>query len=210
MLKKMYKAMLLVLCAVLLVAGSVMGTLAYLKAQTGTVTNAMTVGKVEITLSESVVNIYGEKTTGEIVATASGVTGGENTYKLVPGHTYTKDPIVTVKANSEACYLFVKVVNGISAIEAGTTIAVQMATKGWKPLDGVANVYYKSVAATDDNAVNYPVFDNFTIADNANENTTAWKAASIEITAYAVQADGFGSAEAAWAASGFGTTNSNP
>ena len=44
--KKMYKAMLLVLCAVLLVAGSVMGTLAYLKAQTGTVTNAMTVGKV--------------------------------------------------------------------------------------------------------------------------------------------------------------------
>ena len=220
--KKMYKAMLLVLCAVLLVAGSVMGTLAYLKAQTGTVTNTMTVGKVEITLDEAKVNVYGEKLAKDDSVWETGKeladrVSDKNDYKLIPGHTYTKDPIVTVKANSEACYLFVKVVNGISAIEAGTTIAVQMAAKGWKPLDGVANVFYKSVAATDDTAVNYPVFDNFTIADNANENTTAWKAASIEITAYAIQADGFTdtdnsgtAADEAWDASGFGTTNSNP
>ena len=200
--KKMYKAMLLVLCAALLVAGSVMGTLAYLKAQTGTVTNAMTVGKVEITLDEGKTDEYGVSTGERIPVTATNTDG--NNYKLIPGHKYSKDPIVTVRANSEACYLFVKVVNGISAIEAGTTIAAQMAAKGWEPLDGVANVYYKSVAATDDTAVNYPVFDNFTIADNANENTTAWKAASIEITAYAIQAEGFDSAKAAWGASGFG------
>jgi predicted ribosomally synthesized peptide with SipW-like signal peptide len=50
--KKMYKVMLLVLCAALLIAGSVMGTLAYLK-DTKSVTNTFTVGKVEITLDEA-------------------------------------------------------------------------------------------------------------------------------------------------------------
>ena len=203
--KKMYKAMLLVLCAVLLVAGSVMGTLAYLKAQTATISNVMTIGKVEITLSESAVNIYGEKTTGEIVATASGVTGGENTYKLVPGHTYTKDPIVTVKANSEACYLFVKVENGIAAIEdSANTIASQIEANGWTQLEG--NIYYREInVATAIAGHSYPVFGTFKVSSAATADTLKTYAdATINITAYAVQADGFGSAEAAWAASGFG------
>ena len=49
--KKAKKALALVLCAVLLVAGSVMGTMAYLTSK-DEVVNTFTVGKVGITLDE--------------------------------------------------------------------------------------------------------------------------------------------------------------
>lgn len=208
--KKMYKAMLLVLCAVLLVAGSVMGTLAYLKAQTGTVTNAMTVGKVEITLDEAKVNVYGEKLAKDDSVWETGkeladrVADG-NKYKLIPGHTYTKDPIVTVKANSEACYLFVKVENGIAAIEdSANTIASQIEANGWTQLEG--NIYYREInVATAIAGHSYPVFGTFKVSSAATADTLKTYAdATINITAYAIQADGFDSAKAAWAASGFG------
>ena len=49
------KALLLSLCAVLLVVASVMGTMAYLTS-TDTVTNTFTVGNVQIKLDEAAVN----------------------------------------------------------------------------------------------------------------------------------------------------------
>lgn len=95
------KALLLTLCAVLLVAASVLGTMAYLTS-TDTVTNTFTIGKVEIKLDEAKVN-----TDGTPVEGAARVTG--NSYKLMPGNTYTKDPTVTVKAGSEESYVRMKV-----------------------------------------------------------------------------------------------------
>ena len=95
----MKKSIALVMMAVLLVAASVMGTLAYLTSK-DTVKNTFTVGKVKITLDEAKVNEYGEADTP-----ASRVK--ENTYKLIPGHAYTKDPTVHFAAGSEAGYLFV-------------------------------------------------------------------------------------------------------
>ena len=95
------KALLLTLCAVLLVAASVLGTMAYLTS-TDTVTNTFTVGKVEIKLDEAKVNANGIPEEG-----AARVT--ENSYKLMPGNTYTKDPTVTVKAGSEESYVRMKV-----------------------------------------------------------------------------------------------------
>ena len=90
------KALLLTLCAVLLVAASVLGTMAYLTS-TDTVTNTFTVGKVEIKLDETdVTNPTGPRVTA-------------NSYKLMPGTTYTKDPTVTVKAGSEESYVRMKV-----------------------------------------------------------------------------------------------------
>ena len=215
--KKMYKAMLLVLCAVLLVAGSVMGTLAYLKAQTGTVTNTMTVGKVEITLDEAKVNVYGEKLAKDDSVWETGkeladrVADG-NEYKLIPGHTYVKDPKITVAANSEASYLFVRIKNDINGIEAAgdNTIAQQMDANGWTPLESGSRIYYRSAAATAEEAEEYPVFASFTIADNAND-LEYWNKISSEtvvaVTAYAVQADGFSDAQAAWMATYGAPTN---
>lgn len=95
------KALLLTLCAALLVAASVLGTMAYLT-DTDTVTNTFTVGKVDIKLDEAKVG-----TDGTPVAGAPRVK--ENSYKLLPGHTYTKDPTVTVKKGSESAYIRLKV-----------------------------------------------------------------------------------------------------
>lgn len=90
------KALLLTLCAVLLIAASVLGTMAYLTS-TDTVTNTFTVGKVEIKLDET------------DVTNPTGPRVQANSYKLMPGTTYTKDPTVTVKAGSEESYVRMKV-----------------------------------------------------------------------------------------------------
>ena len=95
------KALLLTLCAVLLVAASVMGTMAYLTS-TDKVENTFTVGNVKITLDEAKVN-----TDGTPVTPAERVKANE--YKLLPGHTYTKDPTVTVIKGSESSYVRMKV-----------------------------------------------------------------------------------------------------
>lgn len=95
------KALLLTLCAVLLVAASVMGTMAYLTSS-DEVNNTFTVGNVKITLDEAKVN-----TDGTPVTPAERVKANE--YKLLPGHTYTKDPTVTVIKGSESSYIRLKV-----------------------------------------------------------------------------------------------------
>ena len=95
------KALLLTLCAVLLVAASVLGTVAYLTS-TKSVKNTFSVGKVEIDLDEAKV-----KKNGTPVEGADRVK--ENNYKLMPGHTYTKDLTVTVLKGSEESYIRMKV-----------------------------------------------------------------------------------------------------
>ena len=190
----MKKTLTLILAFALVIAMSVAGTVAYLTSQ-DSVTNTFTVGKVAITLDEAKVDANGAAVTpAERVDT--------NSYKLIPGHTYIKDPIIHVDASSEKCWLFVKVVNGISAIEDSTnnTIAAQLAANGWSAVNGAANVYaYKeSVAGRTD----VPVFGSFKIAGTAD--VASYENATVVVTAYAVQADGFDNAAAAWAASGFG------
>lgn len=196
------KALLMTLCAVLLVAASVLGTMAYLTSTTGPVTNTFSIGKINITLDEAKVDEYGVADT-----TAARVT--RNAYKLVPGHTYTKDPTVHVTdENSENSWIFVKVMNGIAAYEADTKIAKQITDNGWTKLtgvDGVDNVYYREYDK--DSAVkNFVVFDNFTIAQNA-ETIDGWANAinaNITITAYAIQKDAnLATAADAWRAGGF-------
>ena len=94
---KKFKALLVVACALLLVAASVFGTMAYLTS-TDTVTNTFTVGKVNIKLDEAKAN-----PDGSLVANAARVKANED--KLLPGHTHNKDPIVTVLSGSESSYV---------------------------------------------------------------------------------------------------------
>ena len=95
------KALLLTLCAVLLIAASVLGTMAYLTSS-AEVKNTFTVGKVEIKLDEAKVTADGKP-----VEPAQRVQ--QNEYKLMPGLTYTKDPTVTVLNGSDAAYVRMKV-----------------------------------------------------------------------------------------------------
>lgn len=201
--KQAKKIVALLLCAVLLIGASVAGTLAYLTSQ-ATVTNSFTVGKVvlggenEQGLDEAKVDEYG-------VADSSAARVTTNTYKLIPGHTYTKDPTVHVGANSEACWLFVKVENGIAGIEAATTdgedpytnIAGQIVANGWTKLDGETDIYYKEAAKTGDDGADYVVFRNFRLATDAA--VSSYASAKITVTAFAIQKDGLTMAQA-WAA----------
>lgn len=205
------KILLLALCMAALIAVSVIGTMAYLTS-TDKVINTFTVGKVDITLDEAKVNDAG-------VAVTPAERVKANSYKLMPGHSYTKDPTVHVTDGSENCYIFVKVENGISAFEAANeestdgykTIATQIITNGWTKLADNDNVYYRSYTNGENAQKSFTVFSNFKIADNANNaeaTKTSWNAVTAEntkitVTAYAIQADGFANADAAWAAANF-------
>lgn len=187
----MKKRLMTVLAVILVIAMSVAGTYAFLTSR-DSVTNTFTVGQISITLDEAKVDVYGDAVQG-----ADRV--DKNTYKLIPGHEYVKDPTIHFAAGSEAAYLFVKVENGLADIEAGTTIAAQIAANRWTALEGVENVYYMAVPAnTGTDAVDYPVFGSFELADDAD--VAQYGIASIVVTAYAVQQDGFSSAADAWGA----------
>jgi predicted ribosomally synthesized peptide with SipW-like signal peptide len=188
--KKILMALVLVGCAILLVVGSIAGTVAYLTS-VKEVTNTFTVGNVSITLDESDMTAADPTTANRVQ---------KNTYHLLPGKTYTKDPIVHVAKNSEECYLFVKVVNPIASVEkAGTTeIAAQIKANGWEVYaDGVyVRTVAKSAIQTD-----IKLFDTVVISEAVTkEQLEALDGKKIVITAYAVQTAGFADVNAAWAA----------
>lgn len=201
--KKTKKALILSLCAVLLVTASVLGTVAYLTS-TDEVVNTFTVGNVAITLDELDVD---NSTPGDNDRDKA------NSYKLLPGHTYTKDPIIHVDANSEDCYLFVKVTDEIVAIEGEKTVLQQMTEKGWTPVKGVDNVYVymqSDKLAVVKGGTDVNVFDNFIVDGKVNNDTLAdYANKTITVTAYAIQADGFEgkTADQIWTTAGFGTNN---
>ena len=126
--KKM-KALATLAASALAVGCVVGGTLAWLTDTTNAVKNTFTTSNIDIDLTE---------TTG----------GDQKEYKMVPGYTIEKDPTVTVEAGSEACYLFVKVEESENF---DTYLSYEMA-EGWTALDDVDNVYYREVAASEDNA----------------------------------------------------------
>ena len=157
----MKKTLITILATVLVCACIVGGTLAWLTDKTDTIENTFTVGKVDIELTE---------TTG-------------NTYKMIPGNTITKDPKVTVKAGSEACWVFVK----IEAIDVADYLTYTV-DANWAALDGVAGVYYIQQndlsAATDD--VSYPVLAGNAVTVKNNVSTISGTP-TLKFTAYAIQ-----------------------
>ena len=181
--------LLLALCAVLLVAVAVLGTMAYLTSKAQVITNTFTVGDINVELTETKPE--------------------SRSAKIIPGVDIEKDPKVTVKANSEACWLFVEVK------EEGTFVANKVTysiADGWTKGDGTkipANVYYRSVDAVTTDTDFYVlkgneahkngvviVSDTLTKADVNNIN--AENQPKLTFTAYAVQKDGIDTAAAAW------------
>lgn len=189
--KTVRKTLILAACAIMLVCATIAGTLAYLTAN-DSVTNTFTVGNVSITLDEAKVNENGEPVTPAQRVDA-------NTYKLLPGQTYTKDPIIHVSDTSEDCYVFVKVTNNISAVEAtgDNTIAKQLEKNGWNPVATGSNVYYQENAVSANDNVN--VFGSFTVSADADSvDLEGVDGKTIAVTAYAVQKATFNTAVEAW------------
>lgn len=127
------KTMFMILAVVLIVGISVGGTLAWLTATTGPVTNTFTVGDINITLDET------------------GATGNAKNYTFVPGDKLAKDPTVTVTAGSESCYLFVKVVdvnNTIPTTDSAEKIIDWSIASGWTAVDGHDGYWYREVESS--------------------------------------------------------------
>ena len=96
------KALVSVLSVALVLCFAAGATIAWLKDQTQEVKNTFTVGDVDIAMSETV----GEELKNTDDTTSAIV---NDTYKMVPGATLSKDPKVIVNAGSEACWLFVTI-----------------------------------------------------------------------------------------------------
>ena len=180
--KNAKKVLLLALCAILLVGATIAGTVAYLTSQK-TVTNTFTVGKVSITLTEDKINVQtGEKLTGS----EAGTTDNLQNIELVPGREIEKNPVITVSNDSEECYLFVKIENGLTS--AGTINGME----DWVLVDTTLNtdtVKYYRYETTADAGDEIDVFTSFTCNATITEYDAALDGATIVITAYAIQAE---------------------
>ena len=204
------KALLLTLCAVLLVTASVLGTMAYLTS-TDEVKNTFTVGQVSIKLDEAKAN-----TDGTLVEGADRVKA--NSYKLLPGHTYAKDPMVTVLNGSESSYIKMTVTFSnaaeLDAIFAPNGADMTSIFGGYDSSNWIAKgntedtakntrtyeFWYKEAvgAPTADVALD-ALFDSITVPGTiTNEQLATIEGMTITVNAYAIQADGFANAEAAW------------
>ena len=176
------KKTLLTIVLTVLVCCTVMGTtLALLVAQSETVTNTFTIGDINITL---------EETTG-------------NSYKMIPGSSFEKNPTVTVETGSEACWLFVKVIkeNNFDAF-----MTFEMAD-GWEALSGQAGVYYRKVTTDADNGLGaltaeqeIPVIKNNTVQvlDTVTQADLTGEAPKLSFAAAAVQLENVDEVETAW------------
>lgn len=211
---KMKKFAMIAVCAMLLVCVTIGATVAYLTSN-DTVTNTFTVGNVAIKLDEAKVGTDGKALTGDEAERVK-----ENSYKLLPGHTYNKDPMVTVLAGSEPSYIKMTVTfskaSALDAIFAPTGAELISIFNGYDATywtykgntkDATNDTrtyefwYKEAVGAPSGDVALDALFDSITVPGTINNDQLATIAGmTIIVNAYAIQADGFADAEAAWAA----------
>lgn len=172
----------LIAAIVLVIGCTAGGTVAWLVSKPAAIVNVFTVGNINAELAET-----------------------EKEFKIVPGVDIAKDPVATVKANSEDCYLFVQLTekNWPAFTEADNTtrkVKYEIAD-GWTKLkDGV---YYREVTKKDTDQPfdvlkgNRVTVSNTLTKENADAITGDPK---LTVAVYAVQKEGMGSAADAWAA----------
>lgn len=208
--KNWKKPLLVCLCVVVVMATVVAGTLAWL-VDTDSAVNTFTMGQVDISVDEAKVNTDGTPVTG-----ADRVK--ENSYHLIPGQTYTKDPTLTVAGTSEEAYvrmlLTINCKNELDAIFAPDGVALETVFNGYdvavwvfegQTIKDNAVTYefrYKSTVDPDgSDVVLDALFDSFTIPGTLDgDDLKSIENLQIVIEGHAIQATGFETADAAWAA----------
>ena len=204
------KTIALALVLVMVFGATLGGTFAYLTS-TDTVTNTFTVGNVQIKLDEAKAN-----PDGSLVEGADRVKA--NSYKLLPGHTYNKDPMVTVLSGSESAYIKMTVTftkaKELDAIFAPTGADLISIFKGYDSTNWIAKGntkdtsantrtyefwYKEAVAAPEGDVALDALFDSITVPGSiTNEQLATIEGMTITVNAYAIQADGFANAADAW------------
>lgn len=116
--KRTKKILVTLLCAVLLVTGTVAVTVAYLTSTTEVAKNTFTVGNVKIILNEADED-EDESTTDVNYLHGTEERDTTNAYHVFPNGTYNKDPMVSVQKDSEDCYIrMIVTVSDIEALKA--------------------------------------------------------------------------------------------
>lgn len=209
--KNWKKSLLICLCVAAVLTASVLGTLAWL-ADSDTAVNTFTVGQVDISVDEAKVDADG-------VPVAGAARVKENKYHLIPGQSYTKDPTMTVKADSEESYVRMLVtINCKSQLDAIFAPGVKLDSifTGW---DSTVWTYYTETEDTEANTVTFEfryngtvapdgsdvvldaLFDSFSIPGTLDgEDLKSIADLTITVVGHAIQAAGFDNADAAWAA----------
>jgi len=197
------KVVVLLMAAVLLIGCSVGGTLAWLIANSATVTNTFVVGDINIELKEHKLNADGNITAEETDFTT-------DTYKVLPGTSQVKDPFVRFTSDSEACWLFVQVqeVNNSTGKDPGEGVATEYITysvNGWTFLkeDKGIPVYYKKLENVTAKDTFYYVLDGNKVSysadlTKADIDKLVDKQPQLIFKAFAVQLEAAATAEGAW------------
>ena len=171
----------LIAAIVLFIGCTAGGTVAWLVSKPAPIVNVFTVGNIKAELTETA-----------------------KAFKIVPGVDIAKDPVATVKAKSEDCYLFVQLTeaNWPDFTEKGSStrkVEYEIA-QGWTKLkDGV---YYREVTKNDKEDQSFHVLqgDKVTVSNTlTKENADAIAGdPKLTVAVYAVQKEGMGSAAKAW------------
>jgi len=206
------KTLILSLCLVLVVLTAAAGTIAYLT-DTDEVVNSFTVGNIGMKVDETSVNPDGTPVEGATDRVK------ENSYHLIPGKIYTKDPTMTITAGSEACY--VRMIVTITEAE-----AIKAAMPNFLPQDWVADTwdatlwkchemkeennaficefrYFEPVDASTEieDKVLEPLFSKIKVPETlTNEDLKALQNMQIKVVGHAIQAATFADEVEAWAA----------
>jgi hypothetical protein len=168
--------------SLLSICSFVIGTsVAWLTSKTEDLVNTFTYGDINIKLDETDTNDGDENI-------------NTNEYKMLPGNEITKDPKVTVIANSEDSYLFVK----LTKSENFDNFMTFEIAEGWTLLEGTTDVYYREVTKSDKDQEFTVLKDNKVKVKEEvtkamlNELDKEGKKdyPTLTITAYAVQRDG--------------------
>ena len=188
------KPLALIMALVLTLGGVIGGTVAWLIATPDPVVNTFTYGDINIDLDETDTQLDGDNNPNT------------NEYEMMPGQSITKDPVVTVKAESEEMWLFVKLEKSSNF----DTFMEYTVADGWTALSGVDGVYYQHITAEDvataDKKIAVIKDDTVTVKEsvtkeqlNALDSGSSENYPTLTVTAYAVQYAGNATADDAWA-----------
>lgn len=174
----------LIAAIVLVIGCTAGGTVAWLVSKPNAITNVFTVGNINATLTET-----------------------KTEFKIVPGVNIAKDPVATVEAKSEDCYLFVQLTEenwpNFTEKDSTTRKVKYEIAKGWTKLESADGVYYRVVTKKDTDQPFDVLQDNQVTVSSTltkKEANAITGTPKLTVAVYAVQKEGMDSAGKAWAA----------
>lgn len=213
---KRIKTLAIIFSAMAFVTMSILGAVAYLQDSTA-VKNTFTVGEVDIRLDEAIVDNGGVPVGDMDQDGVQDRTETGNTYHLIPGKSYTKDPTMTIEEGSEESYVRLLVTvncyEELTAIFDGSFLLEQLVEgldeQVWVfegvAVDTNANTatyeyrYYKTVSAKDAELKLQPLFTKLTVPGTiTGEELTTIANLEMDVEGHAIQVTGFENADKAW------------